>query len=142
MQSYKLNPMCDFYVAIHLLFSHILTKAEVGQEFSRCVHGVDDIVDYTGCYGLSEQQVMELCEHLDADREGANNWITLAEWFTSKGYRFIRKAEHMQHPTRELLKVFFEVCRVRGIEGRDAVEYLIRVFTELRLENAVQILSN
>ncbi|XP_022111449.1 netrin receptor UNC5B-b-like, partial [Acanthaster planci] len=66
-------------------------RAEVGAEFRRQAHGVDNIIGYTGCYGLPEQKLMDLCEHLDADREDGRNWIALAEWFTSKGYRFIRK---------------------------------------------------
>ncbi|XP_022109367.1 uncharacterized protein LOC110989350 [Acanthaster planci] len=111
--------------------------AEFEAAFSRKVHGEDDIVGYIGCYGLPETRVMTLCEHLDAEKK----WLQVAEHLTPKGYQFIKKAEDMTHPTKEMLKAFFEAKKLLGRGREDAIDDLRKIFEEIGFDRAVEIIT-
>ena len=92
--------------------------------------------------GLTTRTLQELCELLDIERDGGNNWVQLAEKLTNIGHLQIEKARTtLKHPTKEVLKIYFAHCRTTKKSDDEAVDYLKMVFKSLHIDIAVQILS-
>ena len=103
-------------------------------------HGAVDPSVYGG---LSESIVWKLCDHLDQERDGGNNWKQVTERLTNLPCKSIEiAAEKGKFRTKDLLKLYFKTCKNSGKTNHQSVELLVYELTELKLERAVDILKN
>ena len=111
----------------------------MANDWKKLVHGETN--GYHG--GLSLKTVQDICLLLDVDRDGGNNWIQLADrLFHTDCLTTELAGKRITRPTKEILHIFFQRCIKDRKPDKEAVCELVRVLEELKLDAAVEIISD